>query len=321
MVISQGNKSILYKTVKTFIRILGLHNQTPGLKVRSSSFLVMSSPIYENRRRNQDYEPSDFVGINALPMRRFPPTDNPRDDHFQPPAYHTLPDLPVWTIPLPESQSDRSLRAQQWTIDSPIPPTTQYHTPNVVDSQTPGPLIKSPFWKSPLAVVGAWLVIISFLPILGGVILTSNEFATMSNSLLLEIPFWSAACYVVTGSLCIMAHMRPFLCQVGLSLGFSILTVIVSCVGLVFNVHDLESRSHVNYLFPPYELYILIGANIVALCLSFFGSICGFGILCRSLNKKPQEPVTEDVMPTATSSQISIDLPEMPSTPPPPYIP
>ncbi|XP_073414900.1 uncharacterized protein [Dendrobates tinctorius] len=237
-----------------------------------------------------DYPPPRYDDIPAIVMGNVnvvPPTQHLLNECSQPPEYDTLSDLPIWIIPLPDSET--SFSAEHWDTDSQIPlhsmsSSPQYRRSNALTSQTSEtPLFYSKFWKSPPAIVG----------------------------------------YLITGYLSIIVHLKPLRRQIRNSLIFNIITTtIISPVGLVYNVIDLEtlwnSQHPLNWIGEYKIYYTIISTNVALLCLSISGGIFGLYALCHSSRKDPQEFVIENgfISPTPPS-----DLPQSQLHFPPPYIP
>ncbi|XP_077111137.1 uncharacterized protein LOC143767002 [Ranitomeya variabilis] len=131
-----------------------------------------------------------------------------------------------------------------------------------------------------------------------------------------------APLYLLTGCLSIIVHFKPLRVQIRNSLIFNILTTIISPVGLVFNVIDLETLW--NYQYPQNSIgeykfyYTLISTNVALLCLSISANIFGLYALCHSSTKDPQESEIENgfMSPTPPSELLQSQLPS-----PPPYTP
>ncbi|XP_073414899.1 uncharacterized protein [Dendrobates tinctorius] len=258
-----------------------------------------------------DYPPPRYDDIPAIVMGNVnvvPPTQHLLNECSQPPEYDTLSDLPIWIIPLPDSET--SFSAEHWDTDSQIPlhsmsSSPQYRRSNALTSQTSEtPLFYSKFWKSPPAIVGVLMLVASFVQVFTGIVLASRKIAVYSKSLTYGIPFWAPMC-------------------IRNSLIFNIITTtIISPVGLVYNVIDLEtlwnSQHPLNWIGEYKIYYTIISTNVALLCLSISGGIFGLYALCHSSRKDPQEFVIENgfISPTPPS-----DLPQSQLHFPPPYIP
>ncbi|XP_056387714.1 membrane-spanning 4-domains subfamily A member 15-like [Hyla sarda] len=293
----------------------------------------MSLQMNEITTQDQEYAPPKYDEIIGIPMwnvNTVLPTEHPWNEYTQPPAYDTLPDTPIWTIPLPDP--NRSLSAQQLNADSQVHlycpvSSPQYRRTNAVLSQNyEMSLFRYRCWRSPPAIIGVWLLIAAFVQVGTGTVLAFSHFAKYSDSLTYGIPIWAPVCYLFTGGLSITAHFKPFFCHVRNLLCSNIITIIISSVGLVFNVKDLEelwdmmlnpSSSYISR--DDFNIYyVLIGTNVVLLCFSVSAGIFGSAVLCRSLRKDPQESEIEnDFIPQRPFS----DLPETTFSSPPPYTP
>ncbi|XP_069837186.1 uncharacterized protein [Dendropsophus ebraccatus] len=265
-----------------------LVNMTAGSKEYNGKLLLlMSLQMNGTSTQNQEsvqYAPPKYEEIIGLPMwniNTVPPTGHPLDEHAQPPSYDSIPELPIWTIPLPVVNS--SFSTQQWNEESFIDP---YNEMFPAEYQIPNAVQtsdKSLFiykcWKSPPAILG----------------------------------------YLITGCLLITAHIKPFVCQVGISLCFNIITGVVSSVGLMFNAKDLQTLWDKAPYYDEDQLqsglnihYALIGTNVALLCFSVSAGIFELYVLYHSTRKNPQDSEIENnFTPT--------DLPETTLPSPPPY--
>ncbi|XP_073540684.1 high affinity immunoglobulin epsilon receptor subunit beta-like [Phyllobates terribilis] len=292
----------------------------------------MSIQMNDVTMQNQDfvhYPPPQYDDIPAILMGNVSAIPAPQhllNECTQPPAYDTLSELPIWIIPLPDS--DRSFNVEHWNTDSQIPLhsmslSPQYQRSNAVTSQTSEtPLFYYKFWKSPPAIVGVLMLVASFVQVFTGTVLASSNVAIYSQSLTYGIPFWAPVCFLITGCLSIIVHFKPLRIQIRNSLIFNILTTIISPVGLVYNVIDLENlwtfQYPQNWISESKFYYILISTNVALLCLSIPAGIFGSCALCHSSRKDPQESVIENgfISPTLPS-----DLPQSQLHSPPPYTP
>ncbi|XP_069837187.1 uncharacterized protein [Dendropsophus ebraccatus] len=285
--------------------------------------LQMNGTSTQNQESVQ-YAPPKYEEIIGLPMwniNTVPPTGHPLDEHAQPPSYDSIPELPIWTIPLPVVNS--SFSTQQWNEESFIDPynemfPAEYQIPNAVQTSDKSLFIYK-CWKSPPAILGVWLLVAGFAQAGIGTALASNTVAVFSVSLTYGIPFWAPVCYLITGCLLITAHIKPFVCQVGISLCFNIITGVVSSVGLMFNAKDLQTLWDKAPYYDEDQLqsglnihYALIGTNVALLCFSVSAGIFELYVLYHSTRKNPQDSEIENnFTPT--------DLPETTLPSPPPY--
>ncbi|XP_072280097.1 uncharacterized protein [Pyxicephalus adspersus] len=191
------------------------------------------------------------------------PGDQTWDD--SPPAYESLPDIPIWNVPV--SHLTASSNDQPWNFPLPLPeysapPTNPYQ--NSTDSLTTSDsLFITKFLQGKPLAVGVFVILCAFAQITVGTILAFNDKRRYSETLAYGIPYWTSVCYITTGCLLIASKAKPTRCRVKTSLVFDILSMCLSTMGLIFNARDIrllckmdscytKMKPHVmdNYFFP-----------------------------------------------------------------------
>ncbi|XP_075071538.1 membrane-spanning 4-domains subfamily A member 4D-like isoform X2 [Mixophyes fleayi] len=297
----------------------------------SSRVNEIHTPIYETVQ--YDNAPPVYSTISMSDVYSAPPTGQPWDEFPLPPAYDTLPDLPIWSVPLTASQSNTLSNIQQWNVHPQLPAhnasssSALQQNSSSVCSQMILTANKRKFQRWKQGVVAGFQLLAAFIQVGAGTALASNEFGSLSKTLLFGIPFWGPVCYLVTGCLLITAYFTPSPRRVKLSLSFNIITMILNSFGLAYNVKDLDILCDVPPLSGCYERtisasrihYILISTNVLLLCLSVFAAIIGFYVLCCLKIEDSQSSVIENNFVSSMTSPDFFETPPLP--PPPPYTP
>ncbi|XP_040178152.1 uncharacterized protein LOC120910460 [Rana temporaria] len=160
-----------------------------------------------------------------------------------PPAYDSLLDIPVWSIPI--IQPTAPTEDQLWNFPLPIPEYSEA-SPNTNTNRNSGntpisfnTLFKQKFQRGKPICVGVLVISCAFVQIAVGMMLAFNTMRDHSETLSYGIPYWTSVCYIITGCLLIAAKIRTTRSRVKISIAFDILSMILSIIGLVFNIRDI----------------------------------------------------------------------------------